>query len=75
MSLTIEEFRRLPRDERYRRYVELSPHDKYIARIEDWSPTPEQDESSEEAFLKDPPNGWEAATEEVLDKWFPKKPE
>lgn len=50
--LTFEEFIYLPREEQNRRYVELSDHDKFLARINDhgyssgagtpgWKPTQE----------------------------------
>ena len=34
-TLTIEEFRKLPREEKNIRYQELSDHDKFLARVED----------------------------------------
>lgn len=34
--LTFEEFICLPREEQNRRYVELSDHDKFLARMNDW---------------------------------------
>ena len=36
MSLTIKEFRGLPRAQKIERYAELSNHDKFLARMEDW---------------------------------------
>lgn len=72
MSLSIEQFRGLSPDERGRRYSELSPHDKFIARMEDWgaSDTPV---CSLEEFLKNPPKGWEFLTAEMLQEMFPEK--
>ena len=36
--LTFEEFRKLPRSEQNVRYRELSDHDKFLARMNDYSP-------------------------------------
>jgi hypothetical protein len=36
--LTFDEFRRLPREEQNRRYAELSEHDRFLARMNDWQP-------------------------------------
>ena len=47
MSLTIKEFRRLPRHEQNKRYGELSNHDKFIARMEDWG-APDRETPAEE---------------------------
>lgn len=72
MSLSIEKFRGLSPAERERRYSELSLHDKFIARMEDWGmlDTPA---CSKDEFLKKPPNGWEFLTEEMLQAMFPEK--
>lgn len=71
MSLTMEEFRRLPRAERNKRYAELSPHEKFIARMEDWGAPDDAPSISKEDFLAHPPKGWEFLSKEVLDKMFP----
>ena len=70
MSLSIEKFRKLPRVERERRYNELSDHDKFVARMEDWG-APESSGISTKAFLANPPKGWEGLTEEILHEMFP----
>lgn len=75
MSLSIEEFRKLPRSDRERSYVELSNHDKFIARMEDWDALPGQPRVTTEEFLKRPPKGWECVTKEMLDDIFPDKSE
>lgn len=36
MALTFEEFRKLPRAEQNRRERELSNHDRFLARMNDW---------------------------------------
>lgn len=69
MSLSIETFRKLPPAERERRYSELSPHDKFIARMEDWG-QPDTPPCSTEEFLKKPPNGWDFLTEGMLREMF-----
>lgn len=73
MSLSIEEFRKLSRPERERRYIELSSHDKFIARMEDWGRTDDLPQISTEEFLANPPKGWECLTAEMLDEMFPDK--
>lgn len=51
-SLTIEEFRKLPRAEQNERECELSDHDRFLARVEDWEFTPPvSDVISEKAQL------------------------
>ena len=71
MNLSIEEFRKLPRPERERRYIELSAHDKFIARMEDWEAPPGQPDITTEEFLANPPKGWESITKEMLEEMFP----
>lgn len=39
-TLTIEEFRKLPRAEQNVRERDLSDHDRFLARMGDWQPTP-----------------------------------
>ena len=73
MVLTIEEFRKLPRKERNKRYADLSPHDKFIARMEDWGAPDNPPEISKEEFVAHPPKGWEFITVEMLDNMFPDK--
>lgn len=70
MSLSIEEFRKLLRAERERRYTELSPHDKFIARMEDCG-APDAPAVSTEDFLANPPKGWGCLTKEMLGEMFP----
>ena len=73
MSLTIQEFNRLPRQERERRYCELSSHDKFLARIGEWGlPTGSPTITAEE-FLANPPKGLEFITSEMLDRMFPEE--
>ena len=36
--LTFEEFLKLPREEQNKRYCEMSDHDRFRARMSDWSP-------------------------------------
>lgn len=71
MALTIEAFRKLPREERNKRYADLLPHDRFIARMEDWGAPDDLPETSKEDFLADLPKGWEFITKEMLDKMFP----
>lgn len=71
MSLTIQEFRKLPREEKERRYSELSPHDKFLARIGEWGPSPGQPKITMDELLANPPKGWEFLTREMIDKMFP----
>lgn len=68
--LTIEEFRGLPRDEQNVRYRELSNHDKFIARMEDWQPPKNLKPMTDEEFRKTPPKGWEDFVEETLNRKF-----
>ena len=70
MSISIEEFRKLQRAEREQRYSELSDHDKFVARMEDWG-APESSGVSTKDFLEKPPKGWEGLTEEILHEIFP----
>ena len=75
MSLSIDEFRKLSQAERGRRYIELSPHDKFIARMEDWGAPDNPPKISKEEFVAHPPKGWEFITVEMLDEMFPDKEE
>ena len=74
MSLTIKEFRRLPREEKERRFSELSSHDKVIARMEDsWAPSRNKPRVPIEELLANPPKGWECLTWESIDTLFPEE--
>ena len=73
MSLTIQEFNRLPRQERERRYCELSSHDKFLARVGEWGPSPNQPKMTMDELLRNPPKGWEFLTREMIDKMFPEE--
>lgn len=46
-KLSFEEFLRLPQEERIERYKELSNHDRFRARMSDWSPEGTQVEEPE----------------------------
>ena len=46
MALTFEEFCGMPRSEQNIRYHELSDHDKFLARMSDWSSTAGKGSSS-----------------------------
>ncbi|WP_050697718.1 hypothetical protein [Anaeromassilibacillus senegalensis] len=57
-QLTFKEFRHLPRSEQNNRYKELSDHDKFLARMNDWTnddPNP------------DVPDVWEPSEKEVQE--------
>ena len=71
MSLTIQEFNRLPREERERRYSELSSHDKFLARIGEWGLPAGTPTITTEEFLANPPKGLEFITRERLKRMFP----
>ena len=64
-TLTIEEFRKLPREEKNIRYQELSDHDKFLARVEDWEAPKDSISSDWEAFKNEPPKGWK----NLLIRW------
>ena len=68
MSLSIEKFRKMSQSEREKHFEELSPHDKFVVRMEDSNNNTSQ--LSEEEFLKNPPQGWEMITKEMLDDMF-----
>lgn len=65
--LTFQEFRRLPRREQNVRYQELSNHDKFLARMNDWT----NDDPDPNA-----PDGWEPDEKEIEEimEIFHKKP-
>ena len=71
MSLSIEQFRGLSQSEKERRYWELSEHDKFIARMEDWGYDGKRAVSDED-FLANPPKGLEFLTKEMLKEMFGK---
>ena len=73
MSLTIQEFRKLSREEKEQRAGELSSHDRVIARMEDWGPPSGQPRITVEEFLANPPKGLEFITREMLDRMFPEE--
>ncbi len=57
-QLTFKEFLRLPRAEQNIRYKELSDHDKFLARMNDWG-APDPDPNAPEDWKPSP---------EVLEK-------
>ena len=57
-QLTFKEFRRLPRSEQNIRYKELSDHDKFLARMNDWT----NDDPNPDA-----PDDWEPSEKEVQE--------
>ena len=62
--LTFEEFRKLPRSEQNVRYRELSDHDKFLARMNDYS--------SEGVVSTPPKDGYtpeQIAANEILNKF------
>lgn len=64
-TLTIEEFRKLPREEKNIRYQELSDHDKFLARVEDWEAPKDSISSDWEVFKNEPPKGWEEFVDQM----------
>ena len=70
MGLTFEEFIKLPRSEQNKRERELSDHDRFLARMNDWGPPPGAPFISEEELLANPPKGWEFLTKELLHRMY-----
>lgn len=57
-QLTFKEFRRLPRSEQNVRYKELLDHDKFLARMNDWT----NDDPNPDAL-----DDWEPSEKEVQE--------
>ena len=72
MSLTIQEFNRLPRQERERRYCELSSHDKFLARVGEWGFSAGEPMMTLEELLEDTET-LEFITMERLERLFPEE--
>ena len=73
MSLTIQEFRKLSREEKEQRAGELSSHDRVIARMEDWGPPPDRPRITLDEFLTNHPKELEFITIERLERLFPEE--
>lgn len=63
--LTFKEFIKLSLNEKERRYCEMSDHDKFLARMNDWGPSGISDEEAQ-YLIEHPPAGWEEVFKEIF---------
>ena len=66
--LTFEDFRKLPRSEQNERYHELSDHDKFLARMNDYPPNAVVTLSS--GMAKDEKHQWKEHVDAVFEQYF-----
>lgn len=67
-GLTFEEFRKLSRKEQNERYKELSDHDRFLARLNDWETPKNQGPLTLEEW-----NRWPQEIQEAFKEHRPKK--